>query len=77
MKRYDYEILTEKLNPPIGGLRRYAAKVILSKLEDNNQSQRVIVEGLGEVWGNTEQEAYQKMQQAVEDWIARQGCSTK
>jgi hypothetical protein len=25
---------------------------------------------VGEMWGKTEQEAYQKVRQAVEDWIA-------
>jgi len=70
--RYDYEVFTEKLDPPIGGLRRYAATVILTRLHDNRPSERIAVDGLGEMWGNTEQEAYQKMRQAVEDWISQQ-----
>lgn len=72
MTKFDYEILCEKLNPAIGGLRRYAAKVILTRRGDDGKASRVLDHGLGEVWANTEEEAIQKMRQAVELWIKQQ-----
>jgi len=68
---YDYEIITEKLNPPLGE-NHYAAKVqIMVKRLGSDRTQRVNP-NIGEMWGKTEHEAYQKVQRAVEDWIATQ-----
>lgn len=66
---YDYEIITEKLNPPLGE-NHYAAKVqFMVKRLGPGRTQR-INPNIGEMWGKNEQEAYQKVQKAVEDWIA-------
>ena len=65
---YDYEIITEKLNPPLGE-NHYAAKVqIMVKRLGPSRTQR-ISPNIGEMWGRTKQEAYHKVQRAVEDWI--------
>jgi hypothetical protein len=69
-EKYDYEIDTEKLNPPLGGTLHYAAKVsFLVRLKENHTSERVS-HNLGERWGATREEAFDKMKQAVEEWIA-------
>lgn len=66
---YDYEIVTEKLNPPLGE-NHYAAKVqMMVKFLGTGQTER-INPNIGEMWGKTQQEAYQKVHRAVEDWIA-------
>lgn len=66
---YDYEIITEKLNPPLGE-NRYAAKVqFMMKRLGPGRTERVSP-NIGELWGRTEQEAYQKVHDAVEQWIA-------
>ena len=68
--RYDYEIRTEKLIPPIGGTMRYAANLLfMVRLKEGGGSVKVNP-GLGEVWGTTEQEARDKMTKAVKEWIA-------
>lgn len=68
-EKYDYEIITEKLNPPLGE-NRFAAKVqFMVKRLGPGKTQR-IDPNLGERWGRTEDEAYRKVRQAVEDWIA-------
>ena len=68
--QYDYDIITEKLNPAIGGAYSHAAKVnVFVKLIGTNQTDPVRHQ-LGERWGKSEQEAYARMQQAVEEWIA-------
>ncbi len=66
---YDYEIITEKLNPPLGE-NCFAAKVqfMVRRLEPGRTER--VYPSIGEMWGRTEQEAYQKVRQAVEDWIA-------
>lgn len=62
---YDYEIITEKLNPPLGE-NRYAAKVhFIVKRLGPGRTERVNL-NIGEMWGRTEHEAYQKVQDAVE-----------
>jgi hypothetical protein len=66
--KYDYEIITEKLNPPIGGIYRYAAKIsFLVRLGEGSQRERVNP-NLGEWYGTTEREAEEKIRQAVDDW---------
>lgn len=67
--KYDYNIITEKLNPPIGGVYRYAAKLnAFVRLIEGGGTERVQAT-LGERYGKTEEEAYRKMQSAVEEWI--------
>ena len=67
--KYDYEIITEKLNPPLGE-NRYAAKVYyMVKRMGPGHTERVNP-NIGERWGKTEQEAYQKVKTALEEWIA-------
>ncbi len=68
--QYDYDIITEKLNPPIGGMYSYAAKVnVLVKIIGPGKTERVKHQ-IGERWGTTEQEAHAEMEQAVKEWIA-------
>lgn len=66
---YDYEIITERLNRPLGE-NCFAAKVqFMVRRLGPGRAERVSPR-IGEMWGRTEQEAYQKVRQAVEDWIA-------
>lgn len=73
MAEYSYYISTEKLLPPIGGVYTYAAK--LAKLVRNPGPDSMEVKfsehRMGEMWGKTEEEAYQKVLRKVEDWIAQ------
>ena len=71
-ERYEYDILTEKFDRSIGGLHPYLAKAILVRIKDNNQRERVLSHGPGAVWGNTEKDARERMQEAIEKWISRQ-----
>lgn len=66
--KYNYEINTEKLDPPLGE-NRYAATVIMAERLGPGQTQRVNP-NIGELWGKTQEEAEKKLQQAVEKWIA-------
>ncbi|MBA3715169.1 MAG: hypothetical protein H0W76_22365 [Pyrinomonadaceae bacterium] len=68
--QYDYDIITEKLNPPIGGTHNYAAKLNGFVKRIGPGKTEPVKHQLGERWGTTKQEAYARMQQAVEEWIA-------
>ncbi len=59
--KFDYEIQTSEIIPPLPGGERYAAKVSFLGA--------AVTRNFGETWGKTEEEARQKMEQAVEEWI--------
>ena len=68
-EKFDYEIITEKLNPPIGGRLHYAAKLsFMVRLKEGGSDR--FDPNLGERWRATEDEARDKLTKAVEEWIA-------
>lgn len=72
MPQYSYDIISEKLDRPVFGKYHYAAKVILMEHEEGGQHKQIWPAALGEKWGKTWEEAYDKMSRAVEEWIAQQ-----
>ena len=68
---YEWHIETEKLNPPLGS-NHYAAKLafVIKRIEGGPDER--INPGLGEMWGPTAEEARNKVERAVKEWIAGQ-----
>jgi len=70
MAEYDYYIQTKPLIPPIGKTYNFFAVVELyRKGAEKNEK---IVPDFGDIWGQTEEEAYSKMEAKVKAWIASQ-----
>jgi hypothetical protein len=71
MAHYRYTLQTEEINPPVGGVYSYAAR--LARVIKSSQGREEAVNpNLGEVVGKTETEAIDKMTQQIERWIAIQ-----
>lgn len=73
--RFDYIIDTQEIKPFPGG-QRFAAKLTRLVRNPGPNFERVnfMEYGLGqEQWGETQQEAYAKVEKEVKEWIAAQG----
>lgn len=65
---FDYEIATEKLDQPIGGLYHYMAK-IASLYRIEGEKITPMQHGIVEVWGITETDARQKIIERTKQWL--------
>jgi len=69
LKKYDYDIVVKLLTKPLGEFR-YNAKVSIFHVQGRGDDQQV-KDSFGEEWGRTENEAYSKMREKVEQWISQ------
>lgn len=67
MKIVDYEILVQKLVPPMGGGQKYYAVMQFVIVETPNGNQNIGT-NLSETYGKTESEARSKMQAKFDQW---------
>ena len=67
MEIVDYEILVQKLVPPMGGGRNYYAVIQFLVVRTDEGSEHVSLD-LGETYGKTEEEARSKMQAKYDVW---------
>lgn len=70
MRQYDYHISISDVIPPIGGNLRYAAKVDYVYRNDGDEMEVKLSVDFEETFGETREEAEQKMREVVEAWIA-------
>jgi len=68
MKNFDYSIRIEKLQPPIGGILKYASKVSYIYETNEGQPDKEVKHNSEECWGKTEDEAREKMKEKIEAW---------
>ena len=71
MRKFNYDVFVNKLNPPLGGMLKYYAKVPHIYEDLCTKETEVYVE-FGETWGETKDEAEQKMREIVNKWIKQQ-----
>lgn len=67
MEIIDYEILVQKLIPPMGGGRKYYAVIQFLVVKTDEGSKHVNLD-LGETYGKTIEEARTKMQAKYDAW---------
>ena len=71
MGEYDYYIFTKEIIPPIGRVLRYAGGVQYMFYDDGKNKVKV-EHDFGETHGRTEEEAAERMEKKVQDWIKSQ-----
>jgi hypothetical protein len=71
---YDYNIIAKPIIPPLGRMYNHAGKVEYIYRYNKNKKIR-IDHDFGETWGVTEDEAIQKMEEKVKEWIKSQELS--
>jgi hypothetical protein len=70
MEKYDKNIITTPIIPPIGRKYHYAGKVESLYYCDKNKRIK-IDHDFGETWGITKEEAIKKMEEIVKEWIEK------
>ena len=65
--KYDHWIKIEEVKPPMGKLK-FAAKAVINEIGKGE-----IDHGLGEVWGETREEATKKMGEKIKQWTEKNG----
>ena len=71
MEIADYEITVQELIPPIGGLFTHCAAISWVYEKTNNGNKRIVVD-LGEVHGESDEDARNKMKEKFESWLSEQ-----
>jgi hypothetical protein len=69
INRYGYDIITEIIQPPMGKIT-HCGKV--TRLVDRKKNINIPVSQFSESWGESRNDAYEKMRITVETWIAKQ-----
>jgi hypothetical protein len=67
----DIIIRTNEMFPPLGGKYKYFAAVQVLYVVDESGRHK-INKSFRETWGETKEEAIEKMQQQVRDWVKSQ-----
>ena len=62
-KKYDYWVKTNELIPPLGE-KKFSATAEIHEIGGEK-----VDHGLGEVWGETREEAQNKMKRIAEQWV--------
>lgn len=71
MRKFDWSVTVTELNPPIGNLYRYYAKVAYM-YEAHGGTETTVDHNFGETHGETKREAHEKMATRVQQWIQSQ-----
>lgn len=69
VENFNYEIIVTEINPPIGGVYRFAAKV--GVITEHGRNVRFHQPNLGEVHGKTKEEARDKMDDLIIKWFKK------
>ncbi|MBI2612808.1 hypothetical protein HYW59_03310 [Candidatus Kaiserbacteria bacterium] len=64
--KHDHWVNIEEIKPPMGELK-FAAKATIHEIGKGE-----VDHGLGEVWGKTREEATQKMNEKIKQWLETQ-----
>ena len=76
-EKYDYSIKIKQLQPSIGGVLKFVAKIgYIYKIEKAKPDKK-IKHNFGECYGKTREEAHEKMKNKIEEWICKQNAKTK
>jgi len=71
MEVADYEITTQELVPPIGGIYTHCAAISWVYVKTNEGNKRINVD-LGEVHGESEEDARNQMKAKSDSWLSEQ-----
>lgn len=74
MAEYDYNIIATPIIPPLG--RKYKHAGIVEYFYRRGKIKNIKIDhDFGETWGVTEEDAIQKMEEKVKEWIKAQESS--
>ena len=68
MPKYEYEVMEQRIVPPLRGGQSFAAKPIILEVIGERKRKEVLT--LPERWGQTAVEARSKAEADANDWIA-------